>query len=79
MDKLDYHVFTKIVTKNLLILLHARKKFNVFLDLNNHCSIDEALEAQFDIESLKARELLLDEYRSTAQSFVDKKQREEAR
>lgn len=44
-DKLDYAIFTKLVTKNLLILLHARKKFNVFLDLNNHSSIDEALEA----------------------------------
>ena len=34
MDKLDYKSFTKLVTKNLLILVHARKQFNVYLDLN---------------------------------------------
>ena len=32
-DKLDYERFTKLVTKNLMIIIHARKKFGVFLDL----------------------------------------------
>ena len=51
MDKLDYKSFTKLVTKNLLILVHARKQFNVYLDLNKYNSVSEALEAQLKIES----------------------------
>ena len=44
-DKLDYTRFTKLVTKNLMIIIHARKKFGTFLDLQNHNSVKEALMA----------------------------------
>lgn len=32
-DKLDYTRFIKLVTKNLMIIIHARKKFGAYLDL----------------------------------------------
>jgi len=73
MDKLEYNSFTKLVTKNLLILVHARKKFNVYLDLNKHDSINEALEAQLKVESFKSKELMLDEFRDISTKFVQKK------
>lgn len=62
MEKLDYGRFTNMVTKNLLIIVHARKKFGAFLDLDNHGSIKEALMALIKQESEKAVQLLDREY-----------------
>ena len=73
MDKLEFDTFIKLVTKNLLTLIHARKKYNIFLDLDKHNSIPEALDTAIKTESMKAKELILEEYRIIAQDFVDKK------
>ena len=62
MDKLEHGRFTNMVTKNLLIIVHARKKFGAFLDLDNHGSIKEALMALIKTESEKALELIQKEY-----------------
>ena len=45
MEKLDHLTFVKIVTKNLLIIVHARKKYGIFLELDKHRSVKEALMA----------------------------------
>ena len=44
-DKLDHQRFIKLVSKNLMIMLHLRKKFGAYLDLDDHDSIKEALFA----------------------------------
>lgn len=62
-DKLEYGRFTNMVTKNLLIIVHARKKFGAYLDLDNHNSIKEALMALLKTESEKAHELIKREYK----------------
>ena len=45
MEKLDHESFTKLVTKNLMIILHARKKYGTILELDKHKSVKEALMA----------------------------------
>lgn len=66
MDKLDHGRFTNMVTKNLLTIVHARKKFGAFLDLDNHTNIKEALMALIKTESEKALELIRREYQPMA-------------
>ena len=51
-----------MVTKNLITIVHARKKFGVYLDLDNHDTIKEALMAQIKLESEKALENIRREY-----------------
>ena len=53
-DKLEHNRFTKMVTKNLLMIVHARKKFGVFLDLDNHATIKEALIAALNQQEEQA-------------------------
>ena len=66
MDKLEHGRFTKLVTKNLLIILHARKKFGAFLDLDNHPSVKDALMAHLGVESAKAKNIIGEEYKAQA-------------
>lgn len=61
-DKINHKGFVKLVTKNLLILVHARKKYAAFLDLNNHASIKDALMAHLKVESDKAKDIINKEY-----------------
>lgn len=67
MEKLDHLSFIKLVTKNLLIILHARKRFGTILDLDKHKSVKEALMAQLKIEEEKAKDLIMKEYRLQAE------------
>ena len=67
MEKLDHQTFVKIVTKNLLIILHARKKYGIFLDLDKYRSVKEALMAQLKLEEEKAKDRIMKEYRVLAQ------------
>lgn len=69
-DKLDHRNFIKLVTKNLMILIHARKKFGTFLDLDSHKSIKEALMAQLKLEEQKAMDSIRREYVATANKFM---------
>ena len=71
-DKLEYGRFTNMVTKNLLIIIHARKKFGAYLDLDNHNSIKEALMALLKTESEKAHELIKREYKPQAMHQTEK-------
>ena len=71
MDKLEHGRFTNMVTKNLLIIVHARKKFGAFLDLDNYGSIKEALMAVIKTESEKALELIRKEYQPMAQKQTE--------
>jgi len=65
-DKLEHGRFINIVTKNLLIIVHARKKFGTFLDLDNYGNIKDALLALIKTESEKALELIRREYQPMA-------------
>ena len=71
-DKMEYGRFTNMVTKNLLIIVHARKKFGAYLDLDNHSSIKEALMALMKTESEKAHELIKREYKPMAMNQTAK-------
>ena len=66
-DKLDYNRFIKLVTKNLMIIIHARRKYGIFLDLHQHNSVKEALMAQLEIESKKAKDSIYREYKPLAE------------
>lgn len=46
MEKLDHESFIKLVTKNLMIILHARKSYGIILELDKYKSVKEALMAQ---------------------------------
>mmetsp|Transcript_26078 Transcript_26078/g.34877 ORF Transcript_26078/g.34877 Transcript_26078/m.34877 type:complete len:96 (+) Transcript_26078:542-829(+) len=71
-DKLEHGRFINMVTKNLLTIVHARKKFGAYLDLDNHGSIKEALMALIKTESEKAHELIRREYKPMAFKQTDK-------
>ena len=62
MEKLDHESFTKLVTKNLLIILHARKYYGVILELDKYKSVKEALMAQLKQEEEKAKDIIMKEY-----------------
>ena len=43
MDMINRFAFCKVVTKNLLLLVHARRHFGLTLDLNSNTSILDAV------------------------------------
>ena len=62
MEKLDHESFIKLVTKNLMIILHARKSYGIILELDKYKSVKEALMAQLKQEEYKAKDIIMKEY-----------------
>lgn len=72
MDKLEHTRFITMVTKNLVTIVHARKKFGAYLDLDNHATIKDALLSHLELESQKALHIIRKEYQEIAYDQSDK-------
>lgn len=72
MNKLEHTRFITMVTKNLITIVHARKKFGAYLDLDNHTTIKDALMSHLKIESQKALHIIRKEYQEIAYERSEK-------
>lgn len=61
-EKLEQGRFVNMVTKNLMIIVHTRKKYGAYLELDKHNSVKEALMAHIQFESDKALAMIREEY-----------------